>query len=237
MAATTGGVLLLALVGVIVLARMHRRTAVRAARDRAAVLDDVIGLLDAGRMNDCRSGGHRGAHPTVTGSVGGHPVTLRLVVDSLTLRKLPVLWLEVVVRRPLAVAAPLNLLRRPTGTEFFSPDGRFPDEIAPPPGCPRPVRVSTTDAALAPHAAVLDPAADLLGDPRLKEIGLGRGGVRAVWLVAEADQASYRLGRRADFGPARVAAPDLFRLLAVLTGIGDRAAPVRTEIPAERSSS
>jgi hypothetical protein len=218
--ATTAGALLLTLVAVVVLARLHRGAAVRSARDRAAVLDDCVGLLDRARAT-----AEPGAHPTVTGLVGGHPVTLRLVVDSLTMRKLPVLWLEVVVRRPLPVAAPLNLLRRPAGTEFFSPDGRFDREVAPPTGCPGPVRVSTTDARLAPDVDVLDPAGDLLRDPRLKEIGLGHGGVRAVWLVAEADQASYRLGRRAVFGPARVAAGDLARLLTVLTAVADRVAP------------
>ena len=187
---------------------MHRRTAVRAARDRAAVLDNVIGLLDAGRMNDCRSGGHRGAHPTVTGSVGGHPVTLRLVVDSLTLRKLPVLWLEVVVQHPLAVAAPLNLLRRPTGTELFSPDGRLPDEIAPPPGCPRPVRVSTTDAALAPHAAVLDPAADLLGDPASRRsVSAGAGSGPCGWWPRPTRRATAWAGARTSARPGRGARP------------------------------
>ena len=220
------GVLLLALVAVAVLAVAHRRSATAAARERAAVLDDVVDLLD-----DVRAAGHRGTHPTLSGTVDGRPVTLRPIVDSLTMRKLPVLWLEVVVRRDLPVAAPLNLLARPTGTEFFSPDGRYDHEIAPPDGGPRPARVSTTDPGRAPDAAVLEPAGDLLRDPRLKEVGLGRGGVRAVWLVAEADQGAYRLGRRAVFGPARVAAPDLRRLLAALTAIGDRAA----HTPAERS--
>jgi hypothetical protein len=222
------GVLLLVLVAVAVLAVVHRRSATTAARERAAVLDDVVDLLDG-----VRAAGHRGTHPTLTGTVDGRPVTLRLVVDSLTMRKLPVLWLEVVVRRDLPVAAPLNLLRRPTGTEFFSPDGRYDHELAPPAGCPRPARLSTTDARRAPDAVVLEPAEDLLRDPRLKEVGLGRSGVRAVWLVAEADQGAYRLGRRAVFGPARVAAPDLRRLLAALTAIGDRAA----HAPAERSPS
>jgi hypothetical protein len=217
MTATTGAVLLLLLVAVVVLARVHRRSAVRAARDRAAVLDDVVDLLDDVRAVD---GG--GAHPTLTGTVDGRPVTLRLVVDSLTMRKLPVLWLEVVQRRNLAVAAPLNLLLRPAGTEFFSPDGRHDHEIAPPAGWPRPLRLSTTDPRRAPAPAVLAPAEDLLHDPRLKEIGLGRGGVRAVWMVAEADQAAYRLGRRAVFGSARVAAHDLRRVLAVLSAVGDR---------------
>lgn len=231
MTPTTGGALLLTLVALVVLAHLHRRAALRAARDRAVTLDEITALVDAPTLT-----GRPDGFPELSGTLDGHPVRLRVIVDALTLRKLPVLWLEVVQRRALPVAAPVNLLRRPTGTEHFSPDGRFDHELAPPPECPRPVRVSTTDPERAPDPRVLAPATELLHDPRLKELGLGRGGVRAVWLVAEADQGSYRLGRRAVFGPARVAMRDARALFTALTAVGDRAAqiPTRTS-PTPRS--
>ena len=83
-----------------------------------------------------------GGYPVLTGRLGGHRVTLRPIVDAVTLRKLPVLWVELVVHRTLEVEGTVNVLLRPLGTEFFSPDSGFAHELAPPPGLPRPVRVA-----------------------------------------------------------------------------------------------
>ena len=158
----------------------------------------------------------------LTGRLDGRPVTARVVVDAVTLRKLPALWVEVVVHRALAAGGTLNVLRRPTGTEFFSPDGGLPHELAPPPGVPRPVRVACASPDRAPSTTVLAPATALLADPATKEVGVGRHGLRVVLLVAEGDQTSYRTARRAVFDRARVDPDAVARAVAVLEEVGDR---------------
>jgi len=219
---TTLVVLAVVAAGLVALAVLHRRARAADAAQRWRLFADVVPLLD-----DARLTGERGDHPVLTGRLHGRPVALRVIVDAVALRKLPVLWVEVVVHRPLAVPGTLNVLLRPLGTEFFSPDSGFTHELAPPTGVPRPVRVSCAGPGRAPSPEVLAPAVALLADPDTKELGVGRGGLRVVLRVAEAEQASYRSTRRAVFDRPRLRPDALTRAVAVLEEVGDLAdAPV-----------
>jgi hypothetical protein len=214
---TTAGVLLLLGVAVLVLARQHRAARRADVEERAHVFDDLASrLADARLTGDVAHG-----YPALTGRLDGRPVTARVIVDAVTLRKLPALWVEVVVHRPLAAGGTLNVLRRPTGTEFFSPDAGLPHEVAPPPGVPHPVRVACAAPDRAPSTTVLAPATALLADPATKEVGVGRRGLRVVLLVAEGDQTSYRTARRAVFDRPRVDPDAVVRAVAVLDEVGD----------------
>ncbi|CAA9284050.1 MAG: hypothetical protein AVDCRST_MAG54-3871 [uncultured Actinomycetospora sp.] len=218
MSPTTAGVLVVLAAAVLALAVQHRSARRADVHERAHVFDDLVPRLADARL----AGDGEHGYPVLTGRLDGRPVTARVVVDAVTLRKLPALWVEVVVHRPLAAGGTLNVLRRPTGTEFFSPDAGLPHELAPPPGVPRPVRVACADPDRAPSTAVLAPATALLGEPATKEVGVGRRGLRVVLLVAEGDQTSYRTARRAVFDRARVEADAVVRAVAVLEEIGDR---------------
>lgn len=206
----------LVVAGVAALTVLHRRARRAEAAERWALFSAVVPLLD-----DARLTGERGGYPVLTGRLDGQPVTLRAIVDAVTLRKLPVLWVELVVHRALAVPGTLNVLLRPTGTEFFSPDAGFTHELATPEGVPRPARVSCAAADRAPSPDVLAPATDLLRDPETKELAVGRGGLRVVLRVAEAEQASYRTTRRAVFDHPRVRPDAVTGAVAVLTRVGD----------------
>lgn len=205
-------------VGVVLLARLHRRAATRAVAERSGMLDDVAGLLD-----DVHRSTDPAGLPCLVGTHDGHRHTVRLVVDSLTLRKLPVLWLEVTAHRSLPLPGPLVVLRRPQGTEFFSPDHAFGHEIALPDGWPRPSRLSTTGPDRTPDPAVLDPALPLLRDPATKEVAVGPRGARVVRLAAECEQAQYRTARRAVFGPVRVPREEVRAVVDVLAALGGQA--------------
>lgn len=207
-------------VAVVVLSVLHRRAQRADAEDRARLFERVVPLVEDARLT--RGSGY----PVLTGRLGGQPVTLRAIVDAVTLRKLPVLWVELVVHRVLEVEGTVNVLLRPLGTEFFSPDSGFAHELPPPPGFPRPVRVACASANRAPStevlAEVLAPTTELLRDPATKELGVGRGGLRVVLWVAEGDQASYRSARRAVFDHPRVDPDAVLRAAAVLGATGDR---------------
>ncbi|MFC5140457.1 hypothetical protein ACFPK1_19620 [Actinomycetospora rhizophila] len=215
---TTVVVLVLVAAGLAALAVLHQRARRADAAQRWALFSDVVPLLD-----DARLVGERGGYPVLTGRLDGWPVTLRVIVDAVALRKLPVLWAEVVVHRALAVPGTLNVLLRPTGTEFWSPDSGFAHELVPPAGLPRPARVSCAGAGRAPSVGVLAPATDMLAGPATKELAVGRGGLRVVLRVAEAEQASYRSTRRAVFDRPRLRPDALTRAVAALTRVGDRA--------------
>jgi hypothetical protein len=215
------GALVVIVVAVVVLSVLHRRSQRADAAERARLFERVAPLVRDARLT--REGG---GYPVLTGRLGDQPVTLRPIVDAVTLRKLPVLWVELVVHRALEVEGTVNVLLRPLGTEFFSPDAGFAHELAPPPGLPRPVRVACASADRAPShevlAGLLAPATELCGDPATKELGVGRGGLRVVLRVAEGDQASYRSARRAVFDHPRVDPDAVLRAVAVLDATGDR---------------
>lgn len=208
----------LTVVAVGVLAAVHRRTAGREARQRLGLLDDVAPIFGDVRLTVDPSG-----LPALTGIHDGRPYAVRLVVDSLTLRKLPVLWLEVTTHRSLPLPGPLTALRRPQGTEFFSSDRAFAHELDLPPDWPRPTRLSAADPVRTPDPAVLTPALPLLRDPPTKEVTIGPRGARVVRLAAECEQAQYRTARRAVFGAVRVPHHEVLAVVAVLVELADQA--------------
>lgn len=214
------GVVALVVVGVAVLVVLHVTGRNAATRDRARVFDDVLAAVEdpvVVRRDD--------GYPELRGRVGGHPVRLRVLVDALVLRKLPVLWLEVVVHRSVPVTGSVSVLMRPHGAEYFSPNARLEYEPAAPASFPRAARVAASRPDAAPALDLLEPLACYLGEPETKEVGLGPGGVRAVRLLVSADQGSYRVSRRAAFPGARVPASELVRTVEVLAAVGvaDRA--------------
>jgi hypothetical protein len=217
MSATTVGVLLVLAAAVTALAVLHRRARRTDAEERRRLFAGVVPLLEDPRLTG--DGVH--GYPVLTGRLDGRPVTLRAIVDSVALRKLPVLWVELVVHRALAVGGTVNVLLRPQGTEFFSPDTGFARELEPPPEFPRPVRVSCASPEGAPPTRAFAPALDLLHDPATKELAVGRGGLRVVLRVAEGDQASYRTTRRVVFDRPRVSPDAVRRAVAALDAVGD----------------
>lgn len=185
-------------------------------RERGALFDGVAHLFaDAEVRQDGID------YPTLTGRYRGYPVKLEAVVDSLAFRKLPVLWLVVTHRRPLDVAAPLDILLGPTGTEFFSPNGDYRHDVVPDPAWPEHVRVASPDPGKAPPVSTLRQSAWFIADPSTKEVLVTGRGIRVVRRLAESDQALYRVTRRADLGPVELPPERLLPVLTALAEVGD----------------
>jgi hypothetical protein len=192
----------------------------RVRRERQQLLDGVQHVLDGARVRRDGLG-----YPLLTGSYRGHPVRIELLVDTLALRKLPVLWLVVTQQRQLALGSPVDVLARPSGTEFFSPNAAFVHELAPPEGFPAHVRAASPGPD--PAEATLERLAPLVCDERTKEVLATNAGVRVVRLLAEGAQGPYRSTRRADFGAVRIVPEGLCRLLDTVTDVGDALAGER----------
>jgi hypothetical protein len=204
------GVLALVAVGVAVLGTVHASARTAAMRDRARVFDDVLPLV-----GDAVVVPRHGDYPELRGRLGGQAVRLRVIVDALVLRKLPVLWLEVVVRREVPVAGTVSVLLRPHGGEYFSSNPGFRHELPTPASFPRTAHVAASTPDIC--ADVLEPLAAFVNEPETKEVGVGPGGLRAVRLLASADQGAYRVSRRASFTGARVSASDVARTVELLS--------------------
>jgi hypothetical protein len=199
---------------------VRRTRAARAARD--GLFDAVLDVLEEARPS---TGPDR--YPVLTGHHRGHRVRLEAVVDTLTPRKLPILWLLVTVRRPFELDCPVDALARPLGTEFFSPNTSFAHRVPTPADFPVHARIATArPTALAP--AALDTLGELMRDTRVKEVQAGPTGARIVYQLAEAAQGPYRTGRRADFGAPGLEPPTLAGLLDGLAALGEALSPERT---------
>jgi len=192
MAATVIGIAL-AVVAVGILVAVQRHHAQRVAAERRALLEDAASLF-----GDATISQHGIGYPTLHATDEGHRLTVQLVVDSLTLRRLPRLWLVVSVFRPTGLPGPVDILRAPEVPAMVSPSDRFRNVHPTPPGWPDDARVATPGPA-GPDLRAFEPAVPVLCEPQTKGILAGPGGVRVVQELARGDLGMWRVVRRVKF--------------------------------------
>jgi hypothetical protein len=138
-------------------------------------------------------------YPTIRGRYAGREVKLELVVDTLTMRQLPRLWLIATVRRELPLENPVDIVLRPLSTDVVSPGARFVWERPRPASWPAHMRIATPQPGPIPALDELEVLSGLLHDDRTKSVLVAPGGVRVVTELRGADFARHRVVRRADF--------------------------------------
>jgi hypothetical protein len=166
----------------------------RVKRDRCAAAGPASEVLTDVRVVQDGIG-----YPTVRGRYAGTDVKLEMVVDTLTMRQLPRLWLVATVRRELALHNPVDMVLRPVSTDVVSPGARFACERPRPRLWPEHMRIATPLPGPIPELDELDVLTGLLRDERTKSVLVAPGGVRVVTELARGDVARYRVVRRADF--------------------------------------
>jgi hypothetical protein len=204
--------------------RMQTSHVRRVAGERRSVLADVRNVVDRSELTQ------RGIdYPVLTGDYRGAPVTIAVIVDTLTLRELPTLWLSVTRRHPLPLTGPVDMLLRPSSTDIVSPGERFPVQHPVPPAWPAHIRVATPLGG-SPHLPELSAALPLLHDTRTKDVLLSPTGARLITRLARAELGHYRLVRRPKFKP-QLSAEELTAVLeavcAMTEGIHEAAATHR----------
>lgn len=200
------------------LQRVRRARAAASERFYAA----VRGLLEGARLEDTGSVGL----PRLCGRFAQFNVQVQPVVDTLPLRRLPVLWLLVTLQSPLPLRAKLDLMMRSAGPTTFSNFDQLPFTLPRPAGFPEHATLRSDDHEHVISTEVLRPHLDLFANPRAKELLLTPNGIRIVWMLAEADRARYGVFRQADFGGVDLQ-PEMLktlfaRLIAVRKSILDR---------------
>lgn len=198
--------------GIAVLAMIQHRHVSRVRTDRARLFDGCAGSLESCEVLP------RGLNfPLLRGRWRGNDVRVEPVIDTLSMRTLPVLWLVVTVRGRHEVPGHLSVLARMSGTEFYArhtetgkpvPLGwDWPDELA--------VRSSRSDVAIEPPE-LLQRIRGLMASGTVKHVALGPDRTRVVWKCATGDSATYRVTRRVDLTDVRVDAKTLSDLLGTM---------------------
>lgn len=135
----------------------------------------------------------------LNGRYQGHLFDLQVIPDTLSVRKLPCLWLMVTLAEPQPTHGTLDIMQRATGLETFS---HFPQmSYAHPLGSDFPETTSLrSDNPTAPPTFLLRRHAGFFADPRAKELVISPKGIRLVWLAEEADRSTYLIFRNAEMG-------------------------------------
>lgn len=188
--------------------RDHRR----ARANRRSLLDHCSSILSNARTDFGGDG-----FPCVTGLHAGCKVRAALIPDTMTIRRLPQLWLSVTRTQSLPVTDSLAVLVRPSGNDFYSLTESLGTTLTPSPDLPWEVLVrgsGTHAQELLYHLA--GTIGKVLADPRVKEVAVTPKGLRIVRQTAEGRRGEHLLLRQAVFDNASVPAHDFEQLLAAL---------------------
>ncbi len=189
----------------------RERRALRAAR--SSILDAVEGQFSSAQLTTDDAG-----FPRLAGVINGRHLRLDLIPDTMTIRRLPQLWLAVTDVQPLPlVNRGVAILVRPSGADYYSLTERMTHRLDPPAGFPW---ESLVKGETAQSASTLErirqTAAAVLADPKVKEIAVTQRGVRIVRQLAEGKRGDHLLLRQCAFDGARLDPLELKNLLAQL---------------------
>ncbi len=216
------------LVALAVLGWVGWRDHARLRGSRRSLLDACATVLDEPALHFGGDG-----FPRLTGLYRGRRVDVRLITDTMTIRRLPQLWMQTTLIEPVAIEAGFAALVRPSGFEFYSLTGAYTHVIEPGPPLPREmiIRGETAGAEEAVGRA-LPALAAILVDPRNKEVAATAKGLRIIRQVGEGGRGDYLLLRQAVFADEPVAAEELSGLLAHLEALAASLAADRRKVEA-----
>ncbi len=200
-----------------VVAMMAWRDHARTLAARCCLLDDCSSALQQAVITHGGDG-----LPRLDGVRDHRPIRVELVPDTMTIRRLPQLWMMVTRVERRRGSAEFAILRRPTGTEFYSLTAQYDYRLEVPANLPE----ESLARGSGPRAqGLLDRAADCIegvfADARVKEIGVTQKGLRLVWQAAEGRRGEHLLLRQSVFDGAGVDCAALERHLANLDALAD----------------
>lgn len=215
----------LALLGLIAVTLVARRDHARLRASRRNLLDETAKILDDGKVTHGRDD-----FPVLEGLYSGGRVRAELLPDTMTIRRLPQLWLSLTRFEPRPGQPEFAMLVRPAGTEFYSLTSNFNYRLEPVPGLPEEIIIRGSGEAAQWLLEANGPLiAKICADPKVKEIGVTQKGLRLVWQAGEGRRGEHLLLRQSQFDDATVAPEDLRRLLEQLDALS--AAIAKTQEP------
>jgi hypothetical protein len=185
----------------VLLTVMQRRTRRALKEGRAGLFTASYGILDTYRITQAGID-----YPEMQATYRSHAFHVDAIVDTLTFRKLPVLWLRVSLLAPLPGMATFDILVRSQNVEFYSPSAELPHRLESRPGWPADAMVRTDNQGRLPELTTLDRHIGLFQTPQAKELLITPKGVRIVQMLDQAKRAEYLVMRQAEFENAQVPA-------------------------------
>ncbi len=208
-------VYLVAALGCATLVWLTVRDGTRIRSSRRALFNHAQGVVE----NPAISFGADG-FPRLRGLYKCHEVIADLIPDTLTIRRLPQLWLSVTFLERMPDLTAFALLVRHTGTEFYALTHTFEERLEPPVGFPSEIVIrGASQAAQTVLNALEKPLLAILADPRVKEIAVTPKGLRIVRQAAEGRRGEHLLLRQAIFDATSVPAAELASVLTHLAVI------------------
>lgn len=187
-------VVILIAVALAVLVLLHRRDRRLRRLQRGSLFEPSYELFQSYRVEQAGQD-----FPVLTGRYRDRDFHIDVLIDTLTFRRLPVLWLRVSLLDPLPSVATTDILVRAQNNEFYSPGNDLPFQLPVPPHWPDGIHAKTDDADRAPARHVLDRHIDFFALPEAKEMLVTPRGVRLVRLIEQGQRAEYMVLRIADF--------------------------------------
>jgi hypothetical protein len=205
-----------AVAGLATIAIVAVREHAKAVASRRTLLDRCAPLLSDARIKHGGDG-----FPTLEGRHGDKFLRAELVPDSMTIRRLPQLWLKLTRIEVRPRLPEFSLLVRPSGMEFYSLTSAHTVILEPPEG------IAAYAIAKGSHHTsqrMLDVSASSLrrifSDARMKEAAVTGKGLRLVWQAAEGTRGEHLLFRQCRFESAGIDPATFVDLLDRLDELG-----------------
>lgn len=172
---------------------MYRKHHHQVSQSRAALLSDCNKVITIHETQFDRAG-----YAAVKGEFSSKPISLRLEVDNLTARKIPVMWLHITMPRQDTRGGSLDILVRPQVNDVYSPSWNWNKVVTPLAGWPQHARFMSKDKT--PDLTLIDAdVRNLFADERTKELVVTPEAVRLTYLIRQADRGHYLLLRSVEF--------------------------------------
>lgn len=166
----------------------------RTMAGRSNLLDTCKPLL-----RSAISGRNEAGYATLEGLYEGYRVRLTLEEDHLTLRKIPSLWLHLLIESdPPGSRGTLGMLVRPQNTEFYSPSWDWEHAVEAPAGWPQHA-IYRTRSELPDIARIDVRVRQLFEDEKTKELVVTPQRIRLTYQAKQAERGDYLLLRSATF--------------------------------------
>ena len=214
-----------AIAGLIAISFVAIREHKRALASRRSLLDRCAALLSDSRIEHGGDG-----FPSLEGRHRGRFVRAELLPDSMTIRRLPQLWLKLTRIEPRAHLPEFSLLVRPSGMEFYSLTGAHDVRLEPPSGIAAEIITKGNCRASQRTLDICAPALRrIFSDPRAKEVAVTERGLRLIWQAAEGVRGAHLIFRQCRFENAVV---DPAALSNALDQLDDLSASLNTQLEA-----
>jgi hypothetical protein len=177
-----------------VLVGYYRRDQQKRRASRGALFEPAYGLFQSYRVVQ-----ERADFPVLTGRYRDQDFQVDAIIDTLTFRKIPVLWLRVTLLRALPGVAATDILVRVQNNEFYSPANDLAFQLPVPGHWPPGAQAKTEDPDQAPPLDLLERHIDFFGTIEAKEMLVTAKGVRLVRMIDQGERAEYMVLRIADF--------------------------------------